>query len=86
MKNQKSDKKTEIPKKTISEKPYTNIILANIIFWIFCIIQLMIIWIIVGEGAGLIYFFAFLCIAFSFVSVFDLIFDKYKSSRSAEDR
>jgi len=63
------DNLSETFKKSLSET-----ILMNLIFWVFCLILFGVIWIWIGEGVGLIFFFLFLAGSFTLVSIFDLIY------------
>ena len=55
-------------------------LLINLCFWLFCVIELLFLRLLLRDFAGLYFFFGFLAVAFSIVTIFDFV-----ASRMARD-
>jgi hypothetical protein len=64
---------TQAESRLCSIKEY---ILLNVIFDAFCLLQLLLVRLFLGESRGLYFFFALLMIGFLFVSIFDYLYDR----------
>lgn len=81
IKNQTKPEK-QIPE---SRKKVSELVQMNIIFWLFCALMLIVAWFWVGEGVGLLFFFVYLGCAFTVVSIFDLIYDRFSDKNKEND-
>jgi hypothetical protein len=52
-------------------------LLMNVIFDVFCILQLVIVKLVIHETRGLYFFFGLLMLGFLAVSIFDYVYDRY---------
>lgn len=52
-------------------------VLFNVIFDAFCLLQLLLVRVVLGEQRGLYFFFALLMVAFLIVSIYDYLYDRY---------
>ncbi|MCX7019173.1 MAG: hypothetical protein WCK47_05440 [bacterium] len=65
----------EIPSRRFSFREY---LLLNVIFDVFCLVQLVLVAVILRESRGLYFFFGLLMVGFALVSVFDGLYDRGK--------
>lgn len=70
----------DAPRRLFSVAEY---LLLNVVFDLFCIVQLVIVRVVLRETRGLYFFFALLMLGFFAVSVFDYIYDRL-TARSAQ--
>ena len=57
--------------------PVRQYVLINLVFYIFCIVQLLPVQFVLRETRGLYFFFGLLMFGFLVVSVFDFLYDRY---------
>ncbi len=57
--------------------PLKGYIILNIIFYLFCALQLFIVKKAGGETEGLFFFFGVIAIGFTIVSIFDYLYDRW---------
>jgi len=72
--------------KKIEEKIFSfkDFIIVNGIFWLYCIIQIILIKIFVGELTGMVYFFGVLAIGFTLMYFFNFFFDLFYKGENEE--
>lgn len=77
-------RKTEVL--TSSDKlELKDYVFLNLIFYAFCIVQLIIVRLLLRDFAGLYFFFGFIMCAFLVASVFDFVAEKLDVGVHAED-
>jgi len=87
----RSENKSEEPLRSEdSEKeplfPVRGYILLNILFWAFCIVEVLIIRWWLKDIQGIVFFFGLLAIGFTLVSIYDGVYDRMTArSRSNPD-
>jgi phosphatidylglycerophosphate synthase len=70
---EKEVKDPELQDSLFSLKGY---IILNIIFWVYCLLQVIILRWIYRDAMGIIFFFTVLAAGFTVVSVYDYIYDR----------
>jgi len=66
--------------------PIQGYLRLNLLFWAFCIVEILIIRLWLKDVQGVIFFFALLAIGFTLVSIYDGVYDRMASrSRSKGD-
>lgn len=81
-KNRKSpDKKSnnsELSGNTAGDSlfPFKGYLVLNLIFWGFCILQVIVLRFLIGDVIGIMFFFLVLGAGFTIVSVFDFAYDR----------
>ncbi len=65
---------------------FNDYLMLNLVFFAFCIIQLIIVRLLLPDFAGLYFFFGFLMCAFSVASVFDFLCEKLDVGAPAEEK
>lgn len=58
--------------------PIKGYIILNLIFYVFCFFQVLIVHKAGGESEGLFFFFLTIALGFTVVSIFDCLYDRYK--------
>jgi hypothetical protein len=56
--------------------PFTGYLIINLIFWVYCVVQLLVTKWLLRETTGLYFFFAVLAIGFTLVSIYDYSYDR----------
>jgi hypothetical protein len=83
---EKEVKDTESQDSLFSLKGY---IILNIIFWVYCLLQVIILRWIYRDAMGIIFFFTVLATGFTAVSVYDYVYDrialKHQKKESARE-
>jgi len=72
--------------KKIEEKRFSfkDFIVVNGIFWVYCIIQIILIKIFVGELTGMVFFFGVLAIGFTLMYFINFFFDLFYKGEDEE--
>lgn len=75
---------------TESHFPLKGYLILNLIFWTYCILQLVVLSWLFKDVVGLIFFFVVLGVGFTLVSFYDYIYDriayKNKSDKTGEKK
>jgi hypothetical protein len=63
--------------------PLKGYIILNVIFWLFCILQMGALKWLYRDAMGIIFFFIFLPVGFTLVSIYDYVFDRIASKNKS---
>ena len=68
--------------------PFKGYLILNIIFWVYCIIQMLVLRWLFRDTIGLFFFFTVLGVGFTLVSAYDYIFDRvaWKTKNHAAEK
>jgi hypothetical protein len=61
--------------------PLLGYVIINLIFWAYCVVQLLVIKWLLRETTGLYFFFGVLAIGFTLVSIYDYAYDRISLSK-----
>jgi len=62
--------------------PLKGYIILNVVFWVYCVIQLVIVSWLFRDIVGLVFFFVVLGVGFTLVSIYDYTYDRIRYKRS----
>ena len=63
--------------------PLKGYIILNILFWAYCLIQLLVLTWLFRDVVGLIFFFIVLGVGFTLVSIYDYVYDRIAYKKTA---
>ncbi|MCX8038045.1 MAG: hypothetical protein N3D11_13525 [Candidatus Sumerlaeia bacterium] len=61
--------------------PIYGYLIINVVFWLFCALEILLVRAWIKETQGVVFFFVILAIGFTVVSIFDCIYDRLTVGR-----